>query len=252
MDKQFPVSVSIANDNREGITRVLFQADPNLLDSLARSFFDSHVELVNNLPTIKPNARMYKCETCQALFDRELITNYAICDGIQEKPHTRSITVPQDWKPPCTNSGFNALLGAVERDLSSTLATGNYGDRVANDVSSAKQKLKLEQELLSRAYHMACSELNMLVGNKDFMQPDIDLAQFFSYSFVYSYVMGMTSNIYAGLTKGKGLAAINALATNRVVYEEKQEHEMGYSNRRSPEQDAKNLFDKVFNTNHNI
>jgi hypothetical protein len=53
------------------------------------------------------------------------------------------------------------------------------------------------------------------------------------------------------LSKGKNLAAVNAIATNRLVYEEHNEHEMGYSSRRG-EGENQDLFSKIFNKSHNL
>jgi hypothetical protein len=64
--------------------------------------------------------------------------------------------------------------------------------------------------------------------------------------------MGYARNIYAVLSKGKNLAAVNAIATNRLVYEEHNEHEMGYSSKRREDAENQDLFSKIFNKSHNL
>lgn len=254
----FPASINIGNDNREGITNVLFQTDPNLTDSIARAFYDSHIEMENKIPTIKPNSRFYVCPACHEVYDKELFAGYNLCDGTAATPHKRTITEPKDWHPPLTDAGFNWLLGALERDLSSNLATGNYGEMKAGNVATAKEKLKLEKELMSNAHKMASFKINTLLGNvsqyvnPEFYMPPRKVSNLFSYSFVYEFIMGMTRNIYSVLSKGKGLAAVNAIATNRLVYEEHNEHEMGYSSKRQQEEEGQDLFSKLFGKVHNL
>ena len=258
MPTNFPAQINIGSENREGITNTIFQVDPKLIDSIARVFYDSHIEMEDGAITIKPNSRFYECPDCHAVYDKELYAGYNFCDGTTENQHKKTITFPKDWHPRCTEAGFNFLLGSLERDLSSNLATGNYGERNVTDVHSAKDKMKLENLLMSNAHKMSCFKINTLLGNpklylnKEVYEHPNRISTFFSYSFVYEFIMGFTRNIYSVLSKGKGLAAVNAIATNRLVYEEHNEHEMGYSSRRGNEGESQDLFSKIFNKSHNL
>ena len=258
MPPAFPAQINIGGENREGITNTIFQVDTKLIDSIARIFYDSHIEMEGNEITIKPNSRFYECPICHAVYDKELYAGYNFCDGSPEHPHPKAITAPKDWYPKCTEAGFNFLLGSIERDLSSNLATGNYGETTPKDVSGAKNKMKLENQLMSNAHKMACFKINTLLDNpklylnKEVYEAPNRISTFFSYSFVYEFIMGFTRNIYSVLSKGKSLAAVNAIATNRLVYEEHNEHEMGYSARRGNDGENQDLFSKIFNKSHNL
>lgn len=258
MPTNFPAQINIGEGNHEGMINTIFQTDSKLIDSIARMFFDSHVAMEDGLVKIKPNSRFYVCKICKEVYDKELYSGYNTCDGTAAMPHPKTITDPKDWHPPCTNAGFNFLLGSIERDLSSNLATGNYGEKRASDVATAKEKLKLENLLMSNAHKMACFNINTLLGNpklylnKEIWEPPNRISSFFTYSFVYSFIMGYARNIYAVLSKGKNLAAVNAIATNRLVYEEHNEHEMGYSSKRREDAENQDLFSKIFNKSHNL
>jgi len=259
MPTNFPAQISISNDNREGITRVLFQLDPNLLDSIARKFYDSHIELVDGKPSIRPNSRFYVCPICGAIYDKELYAGYNMCTGKAAHEHDPTITNPKDWNPPLTDAGFNFLLASSESALSSNLATGNYGETSTQDVRSAKEKMRLEKGLMSNAHKMASFMINSLIGNfpryvnKEIYAEGNRISNFFSYSFDYSFIMEMSRNIYSVLSKGKNLEAVKEIASNRLVYEESNVHEMGYSSRKQDqEQQGNDWFNKIFGRQHGI
>ena len=257
MPQAFPSEITINNESRESITNVLFQLDPELLDSIARTFYDSHIEVENGRPQIVANARIYKCPVCGERYDKNLYAFYAICEGTPEHKHERVATEPEDWHPMLTATGFNFIIGAIKWSVNSNLATGNYGEMRVRDVRSAKEKLNLEKQLLSNAHKMACFMINTLLGNiKLYINPEYytaprKISNLFTYSFVYEFVLGMSRNIYSVLSKGKGLEAVNAIATNRLVYEEHAQHEQGYTSSRK-EEERKSFFDKLWEETHGI
>ncbi len=270
MPESFPSAIQINNDNRESITKVLFQIDPNLLDSIARTFYDSHIEVSGENPTIKPNAKFYVCPyvekdengdvkfACNQIYDKEVYLGYSTCNGTLEHPHPRTITIPKDWHPILTDAGFNFILGALEMDLNGNLATGNYGEREVSNVAGAKNKMNLEKELMRNSHKMACFMINTLLGNirlyinPEYYTPPKKISNLFTYSFVYKFVLSMTRNIFSVLSRGKSMDAVNAIATNRLVYEERAERQQGYSSTRQEEQSGKDMFGKVFEKIHGL
>lgn len=253
MDSQFPISFSIQDSKPEGIIQVLFKLDPAILDGIARRFYDSHIEVENNVPKLVPNAHIYKCPICGAEYDRELTQNYSVCTGTQAKPHKRVNTIPKDWNPPLTQKGINFLLSVIETDLSSNLSTGNYGDAApVTRVSDAKEKLQIEKMLRRVAWAMASYHLFALLGNKEFLSPNLNVKEFFSYSFCSNYIISMSMNIYSTLSKGKNMEAIEKLTSNRVVMEARNMNEMGYSSRHTPIEEGKTWLDKFFDKTHNM
>lgn len=82
--------INITEATREGITKVIFTLDPKIIDWIANSFYDSHLEMSGDKPlAIIPNVSAYQCPKCQQIIDRENApgNTYLVCNGKIGRAH---------------------------------------------------------------------------------------------------------------------------------------------------------------------
>ncbi len=227
-------SINISEVNREGITRVLFSRDPLLLEYLANTFYDSHIETSEGgRVELVPNTSLYKCpvKTCGMEYNVNLsiTTTYRYCSGTKKNPHETCTTTPMNWNPILTQTGIYTLLGETGGAMNTNIATANFG-KLTSDI---KANLTLDDRLMNSAFGLALGILATLIGNpKMYINPTLikerTFDEVFNASFDMIFLINMTTNILSNSTKGKHMEAVKEAAENKIRTESEVQHRWDY------------------------
>ncbi len=229
-------TLNITEASREGLINVIFRLDPKIVDWVFNTFYDSHIE--NRGTEDKPildgvaNSNFYKCPICEDLKNKDsslLAQSYMICSGTLEKPHKSTYTQPVDWRPILKKAGLRYVLGQVNSALNTNIATGNF----AGSDNDIKQKVSLEGRLRYLAWYQSYSMLAVVVGFpslyvSDWVVDKRQLHSIFSMGFCTNFIIDMSNNILATMTKGKGMATVSKVLETKVSTEAQTHHEIDY------------------------
>jgi|SRR5271157_118097 len=223
--------INIAEASREGITKVIFTLDPKIVDWIANSFYDSHLEMSGDKPlAIIPNVSAYQCPMCKQIIDRENApgNTYLVCNGTKETPHTQAQTIPLNWHRILNQAGLYYLLGQVNAALNTNISTANFG----TTTQDAKSNATLDDRLKDNAFGLSLSMLSTIIENAEmYITPDArtKLNIIFSASFDLNFFLNMTNNILANFTKGKRMEMLNNVLENRIRTETEAHHYLDQS-----------------------
>ena len=225
-------AINISEVNREGITRVLFSRDPLLLEYLANTFFDSHIETSEDgRVELVPNTSVYKCPVCKNEYyiNLSVSTTYRYCSGTKKNPHETCNTNPLNWNPILTQTGIYTLLGKTGGAMNTNIATANFG-KLTSDI---KANLTLDDRLMNSAFGLALGILATLIGNpKMYINPKLieerTFDDVFNASFDMIFLINMTTNILSNSTKGKHMEAVKEAAENKIRTESEVQHRWDY------------------------
>ena len=229
-------SLNITEASREGLVNVIFKLDPKIVDWVFNTFYDSHIE--NRGTEDKPiidgvaNSSYYECPVCHDIKNKDssiIAQSYLVCNGISEKPHKTIGTFPIEWKPILKKAGLRFILGQVNSVLNTNIATGNLSGSDAD----AKQKITLEERLRYLAWYQSYSMIAVVVGFpslyiSDWVVEKRQMHSIFSMGFCTNFIIDMSNNILATMTKGKGMATVAKVLETKVSTEAQTHHEIDY------------------------
>lgn len=229
-------TLNITEASRDGLINVIFRQDPRITDWVVNTFYDSHIENKGSdehpIIDVVSNSNLYECPVCHEQKNKDtsiLAQSYMICSGTVEVPHKSISTTPVNWRPVLKKAGLRYVLGQVNSAINTNINTGN----LSGSDHDIKQKITLEGRLRYLAWYQSYSMMAVIVGYpslyvSDWIVNEKKLHQIFSMGFCTNFIIDMSNNILASMTKGKGMATVNKVLETKVSTESNTHHNIEY------------------------
>lgn len=225
-------NLNLSDTTKAGLIQVIFNADPALKEWLAQKLFDAHVEQGGDSRTIVvANATEYKCPICKRIYRKNISPAYAFCKGTEEQKHELVLTIPLDWEPLLTSQGFQYVAATIDGISNKNISTANF-----NLPENKNKNISKDYPLIALGYSISTSIVFQLVNDYEHMfNPKIianfSIANKFTSEFIEQLIEELTYNIYATLSKGVRMRAVEEMAENKL--EQTIRNESNQPNRQS-------------------
>ncbi len=215
-------NVQVSNQDKDSIVKIVFRVDPEILEWAVKTMGDSHIEIDKNsgAPQIVPNTNSFRCPKCDKVKMKSAMLPpqaYMLCSGVEGNRHEATATEPEHFDPICTAAGIDYLLGSIAGSMNTNFSSANF----ASSDADTKNGMSLDMRLRLMGWADGVETLATLIGNSNYLtQRAMDnLEQVFTIPFMTKIITTLGWNIYANAAKGKGVGAVNTVATNRIAVE---------------------------------
>jgi len=207
------INLGESDEVKKGLSEIVFNLDKSLISYVVERLYDARVEFSSNSFRIIPNAEYYECPVCHRKASYNALSPEMFCTGDIKNKHDAVPMIAVGWSPLVTPYGLKAALSTIYSTVNKNIMTANF--------NITDKRVDTDTFLRTIATNIAKDVIAQLVEdsehcfNTTFIK-DLSIINRINTEFATRFIVELAINIYASLSKGKMMKAVNEITSNRI------------------------------------